>query len=36
MLAVSASADELKPFQASYSWIYHGMTVAVSSLDLEK
>jgi hypothetical protein len=35
MLAVSAAADELKPFQASYSWIYHGMTVAVSSLDLE-
>ena len=31
----SASADELKPFQASYNWIYHGMTVAVSSLDLE-
>ena len=31
----SASADELKPFQASYTWIYHGMTVAVSSLDLE-
>jgi hypothetical protein len=35
LLAVSASADELKPFQASYTWIWHGMTVAVSSLDLE-
>ena len=33
--SASASADELKPFQASYTWIYHGMTVAVSSLDLE-
>ena len=27
---------QLKPFQASYSWIWHGMTVAVSSLDLEQ
>ena len=36
-LAASASAfaEELKPFQASYSWIYRGMTVAVSSLDLQ-
>ena len=33
--SASASTDELKPFQASYTWIYHGMTVAVSSLDLE-
>jgi hypothetical protein len=33
--SASASTDELKPFQASYAWIYHGMTVAVSSLDLE-
>jgi hypothetical protein len=33
--SVSASADELKPFQATYSWIWRGMTVAVSSLDLE-
>lgn len=31
-----ASADELKPFQASYAWIWHGMNVAVSSLKLEQ
>jgi Protein of unknown function (DUF3108) len=47
MLALAASAwasadepggpmGQLKPFQASYSWIWHGMTVAVSSLDLEQ
>jgi len=37
-----ASADEpgsppgqLKPFEATYTWIWHGMTVAVSSLHLE-
>lgn len=37
-----AFADELthgsaglKPFEASYTWIWHGMTVAVSSLQLE-
>ena len=36
-LAVSApaSAEDLKPFQASYTWIWHGITVAESSLDLE-
>ena len=34
--SASTSADELKPFQASYTWIYRGMTVAVSSLDLER
>ena len=28
-------ADELKPFEASYRWIWHGMTVAVSTLHLE-
>ena len=40
--SAAASADEpggptgqLKPFQASYNWIWHGMTVAESSLDLE-
>jgi hypothetical protein len=32
----AARADELKPFEASYVWIWHGMTVAVSSLKLEK
>ena len=31
-----ASADELKPFEASYAWIWHGMTVAVSTLKLEQ
>jgi hypothetical protein len=31
-----AAADELKPFEASYSWIYHGMNVAVSTLTLEQ
>lgn len=31
-----AQADELKPFQASYAWIWHGMTVAVSTLKLER
>ena len=46
MLAIAASAaaaadepgssiGQLKPFQASYNWIWHGMTVAESSLDLE-
>src|SRR5207248_792491 len=31
-----AAADELKPFEASYAWIWHGMTVAISTLKLEK
>jgi hypothetical protein len=31
-----ASADELKPFEASYTWVWHGMTVAVSSVKLEQ
>lgn len=30
-----ASAEELRPFQATYNWIWHGMTVAESSLQLE-
>ncbi len=34
--ASAANADELKPFEASYAWIWHGMTVAVSSLKLEQ
>ena len=29
-------ADELKPFEASYKWIWHGMTVAISTLRLER
>jgi hypothetical protein len=32
----SARADELKPFEASYAWIWHGMNVAVSTLKLEQ
>lgn len=32
----AAAADELKPFRATYSWIWHGMTVAQSSLQLEQ
>jgi hypothetical protein len=31
----TAVADELRPFQASYNWIWHGMTVAFSTLNLE-
>lgn len=31
-----AAADELRPFEASYAWIWRGMTVAVSTLKLEK
>jgi len=34
-IGAPAFADELKPFDASYTWIWHGMTVAVSSLHLE-
>jgi hypothetical protein len=33
---VPAHADELKPFEASYNWSWHGMTVAVSNLKLEQ
>jgi Protein of unknown function (DUF3108) len=31
-----ANADELKPFEASYAWLWHGLNVAVSTLTLEK
>ena len=31
-----ANADELKPFEASYAWIWHGLNVAVSTLTLER
>src|SRR5450755_943272 len=31
-----AAADELKPFDASYEWSWKGMTVAESSVRLEK
>ena len=36
LMSVTAGADELKPFEASYAWDWHGMTVAVSNLKLEK
>jgi Protein of unknown function (DUF3108) len=29
-----AAAEELKPFEASYDWIWHGMNVAASTLKL--
>jgi Protein of unknown function (DUF3108) len=32
----AARADELRPFEASYAWIWHGMTVAVTNLKLAK
>jgi hypothetical protein len=35
-LGAAAAADELKPFDASYDWSWHNMTVAVSSLHLER
>src|SRR5580698_8696083 len=35
-LGTTAFADELKPFDASYDWIWHNMTVAVSSVHLER
>ena len=31
----AAKPDELKPFEATYDWIWHGMNVAVSTLWLE-
>ena len=34
-MANPAAGAELKPYQASYSGIWHGMTVAVSTLTLE-
>lgn len=34
-LGAPASADELKPFEASYIWKWNGVTVAVSTLKLE-
>ena len=36
VLSSVVAADELKPFEASYAWIWHGMTVAVTTLKLEK
>jgi hypothetical protein len=34
--AAVASAEELKAFEASYAWSWHGATVAVSTLRLER
>lgn len=36
LASARARADELKPYQATYHGIWHGMTVAVSQLQLEK
>ena len=36
LMSATAGADELKPFEASYTWIWHGMTVAESNLKLER
>jgi hypothetical protein len=36
LLSASAGADELQPFKASYTWIWHGLTVAYSTLSLER
>ncbi len=36
LVAQAARADELRPYQASYRGIWHGMTVAVSELKLEQ
>ncbi len=33
--AARAAAAEIRPFEASYDWIWHGATVAVSTLRLE-
>src|SRR5581483_3516320 len=32
----AATAAEIEPFEASYTWVWHGMTVAVSTLKLER
>jgi len=36
LVASGARADELRPFTASYNWIWKGLTVANSSLKLER
>jgi hypothetical protein len=36
LAAAVAGADELKPFEATYSWIWNGTTVAVTTLKLAK
>jgi len=34
--AQAVHAEDLRPFEATYAWIWHGMTVAVSTLKLEQ
>jgi len=36
LLALPCPADELRPFEASYQWVWHGMTVAASTVTLER
>src|SRR5215469_9959959 len=38
LLAISgsAAADELRPFQATYTWVWRGLTVAESKLQLQR
>ena len=36
MMQAIAHADELRPFEAAYVWRWHGMTVASSTLRLER
>jgi len=35
-VAAAAAAEPLEPFQAAYTWIWHGAPVAVSTLKLEQ
>lgn len=36
LMSATAGADELKPYEASYDGFWHGLTVAVSRLQLER
>ena len=36
LASTAARGDELQPFKASYKWLWHGLTVAESSLQLEQ
>src|ERR1700741_1095565 len=36
LMSATAGADELRPFQARYTWIWHGRTVGESNLRLER
>ena len=36
LLAAPAQAAELQPFEASYNWIWHGLNVAESRIQLER